>query len=300
MLTSVSLICNPARPALDAAVISRARAAAHSAGLVRGDLEILSEGVAAELVCIGSADGRSAAAAIEGALRPAPVDVVVQPAEGRRKRFLIADMDSTIIGQECIDELADSVGLRAEISAITERAMRGEIDFEGALLQRVAMLKGMPESVLSEVFGARIALNPGARTLVQTMKKAGAATALVSGGFSYFVERVAALAGFGETRANRLEIESGVLTGEVARPILGRMAKLEALRSIAEANGIGQRDTLAVGDGANDLDMLSAAGLGVAYRAKPSVASSARVRIDHGDLTALLFVQGYRLREFVD
>ena len=196
--------------------------------------------------------------------------------------------------------LADLAGLKREISAITDRAMRGELDFAAALLQRVAMLKGLGESALEETFQTRIRLNAGARTLVQTMKKSGACAALVSGGFTFFVARVAEMAGFDVVSANDLIIEGGVLTGDVARPIHGRKAKLEALRSIARERGIGQSDTLAVGDGANDLDMLAEAGLGVAYRAKPSVAAAAQARVDHGDLTALLYAQGYRRDEFVE
>ncbi|MEQ1931360.1 MAG: phosphoserine phosphatase SerB [Parvularculaceae bacterium] len=207
-------------------------------------------------------------------------------------------MDSTIIGQECIDELADCAGKRGEISAITERAMRGDLDFEAALTGRVAMLKGLPERVLQETFERRIRLNPGAATLVQTMRKLGATTALVSGGFTFFTERVAAAAGFDMHQANRLIVESGALSGDVARPILGRAAKEEALIRIAREKGVALSETLAVGDGANDLSMLARAGLGVAFHAKPKVAASARARIDYGDLTALLYLQGFAAREF--
>jgi len=225
-------------------------------------------------------------------------DANIVPVAGRRKKLLIADMDSTIIGQECIDELADFAGKRAEISAITERAMRGELDFEAALKERVAMLKGLSESVLTEAFETRISLTAGARTLVQTMNAAGAVTALVSGGFTFFTRRVSTATGFHHTQANTLIIENGALTGAVREPILGRAAKLEALERIALENGVPLAATLAVGDGANDLSMLGAAGLGVAFHAKPTVAAAARARIDYSDLTALLYLQGYKRSEF--
>lgn len=226
------------------------------------------------------------------------IDVVVQRAESRRKRLLIADMDSTMIEQECIDELADFAGNRAEISAITERAMRGELDFETALKERVAMLKGLPVSALEETYEKRITLTPGAKTLVETMNAMGAVTALISGGFTFFTERVAASCGFQHHQANELLIEDGRLTGEVATPILGRAAKQNALLRLAGENDIDLADTLAVGDGANDLSMLERAGLGVAFRAKPAVAEAAHARIDHGDLTALLYLQGIPQAEF--
>ncbi len=227
-----------------------------------------------------------------------PIDVVAQGTDHRRKRILIADMDSTIIEQECIDELAEFAGKRAEISAITERAMRGELDFEAALKERVAMLKGLPEKVLQETFETRITLTPGARALVQTMNRAGAVTALVSGGFTFFTSRVAAACGFQIHQANELIVENGVLTGEVHEPVLGRAAKQEALTRIAAEHDIALAETLAVGDGANDLAMLEKAGLGVAFRAKPAVAKAADASILHGDLTALLFLQGYADSEF--
>ncbi|MEQ8177732.1 MAG: phosphoserine phosphatase SerB [Amphiplicatus sp.] len=247
-------------------------------------------------------DAASDCAPLAGRLRetlgPAPIDIVAQPLEGRRKRLLIADMDSTIIEQECIDELAEFAGKRAEISAITERAMRGELDFEAALKERVAMLKGLPESVLEETFRKRITLAPGARTLVQTMKKFGGYAALVSGGFTFFTSRVAAAAGFDFNDANTLIVKNGALTGEVGEPIRGRAAKEAALVRLAAERAIPLEETLAVGDGANDLSMLARAGLGVAYRAKPAVAAAADARIDHGDLTALLYMQGIPEAEF--
>jgi phosphoserine phosphatase len=227
-------------------------------------------------------------------------DVNLVPAAGRRKRLLIADMDSTIIGVECIDELADFAGVKAEVAAITEAAMRGELDFEAALASRVALLKGLPATVLEACYSERVRLNPGARTLVRTMAALGAETALVSGGFTYFTERVAAAAGFAHNQANRLVIVDGVLTGDVERPILGRQAKLAALQRLAEGLGIGPDAAVAVGDGANDLDMVRAAGLGVAYHAKPALAAAAGARLEVSDLTALLALQGIPEREWRD
>jgi phosphoserine phosphatase len=228
------------------------------------------------------------------------VDANVVAAEGRRKRVLIADMDSTIIGIECIDELADYAGVKAEVAEITEAAMRGELDFEGALMARVALLKGLPEEVLGRCFRERVRLNPGARTLVRTMNALGAETALVSGGFTYFIEQVAAAAGFASGRANRLVVEDGRLTGEVERPILGKAAKLEVLEAIVGRLGMGPDVAVAVGDGANDLAMVAAAGLGVAYRAKPALALAADARLDHSDLTAILALQGIPEGEWVE
>lgn len=226
------------------------------------------------------------------------LDVIVQPAEGRRKKLLVADMDSTMIGQECVDELADLVGLRAHVAAITERAMRGEVAFEDALKERVGLLAGVRLDAIEKLL-SRITLTPGARMLVQTMRAQGAHTALVSGGFTQFTEPVAALIGFHETRANQLEIAEGKLTGAVRAPVLGRAAKRAALEALRAAHGLSPQETLAVGDGANDLDMLREAGLGVAYRAKPKVAAAAHARVDFADLTALLYAQGYKREEFV-
>lgn len=235
---------------------------------------------------------------VEAVAEDAGVDFAHLPAEGRRKRLLIADMDSTIIGCECLDELADYAGKKAEISAITERAMRGELDFEGALTARVGMLKGLSAEALSACFEERVRLNAGAQTLVATMRAQGARAVLVSGGFTYFTARVATLAGFDAHRANTLLIEDGALTGEVGRPILGREAKQTALEEEASGLGIGPEDALALGDGANDLAMIQTAGLGVAYRAKPIVAAQARARIDHTSLETALFFQGYARAEF--
>lgn len=236
--------------------------------------------------------------AVKAAIGDLPVDFAVQLAEGRRKRLLIADMDSTIIGCECLDELADFAGVKDKVSEITERAMRGELLFEGALRERVGMLKGLSAGALQACYDDRVKLNPGARTLVATMAAHGARCALVSGGFTFFTRRVAEAAGFHLNRANTLIEEDGKLTGLVGDPILGKEAKLAALIEETAALGLTPADALAVGDGANDLAMIEAAGLGVAYRAKPIVAAQAHAKVDHADLTALLYFQGYKASEF--
>tara|TARA_R100001132_G_scaffold26958_1_gene30180 strand:- start:475 stop:1395 length:921 start_codon:yes stop_codon:yes gene_type:complete len=233
------------------------------------------------------------------ALHEAEMDAAFLPGENRRKRLLISDMDSTIIGQECLDELADFAGLKAEVSAITERAMRGELDFEGALTTRVAMLKGLDLKALQDAYDARITLNTGAKTLVETMKASGAVTVLVSGGFTFFTGRVAEEAGFVAHRGNTLIDDGAALTGEVGLPILGREAKLSALDEVSAENGLGRADAIALGDGANDLAMIKAAGLGIAYKAKPIVAAEAHAAITHTDLHTALFFQGYHVDEFV-
>ena len=229
-----------------------------------------------------------------------PIDVCVQPWEGRRKRLFVADMDSTIIGCECLDELADFAGVKAQVSAITERAMRGEIAFEGALRERVAMLKGLPITALQQAYDERVRLNPGARTLVRTMAVNGARCVLVSGGFTFFTSRVAVAAGFHANRANTLIEAGGALVGKVGEPILGREAKLTALLEESRAIGVDPAAAIAIGDGANDLAMIEVAGLGVAYRAKPVVAAEADCAVDHADLTAVLYFQGYRVEDFVE
>ncbi|MEI4262912.1 phosphoserine phosphatase SerB [Roseovarius sp. D0-M9] len=221
------------------------------------------------------------------------VDLAVQRAEGRQKRLLIADMDSTMIAQECIDELAEAAGVGAHVRGITARAMNGELDFEGALLERMALLRGLPEHVIADVLACRITHAPGGAALVATMRQKGAHTALISGGFTAFTGPVAQALGFDEHRANVLGVEAGTLTGDVARPILGRQAKVDALDEIAGRLGIDVSEAMAVGDGANDLGMLGHAGAGVAMHAKPSVAAQCDLRINHGDLTALLYLQGY-------
>lgn len=258
----------------------------------------LDEAVACDIALPQGAATAEADAALREALAAEPVDVVVQEEEGRRKKLLIADMDSTMIDQECIDELADEVGLKEHVAAITARSMNGEIAFEPALRERVALLRGLDIGVVDRIVANRLTLASGGRALVQTMRHAGAHTALVSGGFDVFTGRIAAMLGFHEARANRLIEAGGFFSGEVAEPILGRAAKAEALRDISARLGFSPAEAIAVGDGANDLDMIRLSGTGVALHAKPSVAAEARVRIDHGDLTALLYLQGYRQEEF--
>lgn len=294
-----TLICNPADPALDSTVLDGFRA------ILPGDTDLhwLDDGVAADILFGGDTNAITEQVAFADRLRAArgdmPIDVVVQPALERRKKLLLADMDSTMIGQECIDELADFAGLKAHVAAITERAMRGEIEFEPALRERVALLKDLAVGVVDQVLAERITLTPGGRALVQTMRAHGAYTCLVSGGFTLFTARIAERVGFQENRANELHVRDGKLTGTVAEPILGKAAKLATLVELRESFDLDNLDTIVVGDGANDLAMVQDAGLGVAYHAKPAVAAAAHARIDFGDLTALLYAQGYKRSEFV-
>ena len=292
-----TLISDPARPALDDAAI----AIAVGVLATTQDMRVLDPGIAVDLPFTPSgADDQAIAQRLRAALAGLRIDVVVQPLASRRKRLFVADMDSTMIGQECIDELADYVGLKAHVAAITERAMRGEIAFEPALRERVALLKGLPVAVVDEVIEKRITLTPGGRTLVATMRRSGGTTCLVSGGFTLFTSRVGAMIGFDENRGNTLVVEDGRLAGRVEEPILGREAKLATLIELRERVGLAPSDTLAAGDGANDLAMIEAAGLGVAYHAKPKVAEAAHARVDHGDLTALLYLQGYARADFAE
>ncbi len=293
-MTHVATLIGPSN-ALDASMLARVRAelpgAAEPQRLGPGATDI-------PFSLSGGLDQRAVVAQLRGVVNAA-VDVVVQLAPNRRKKLFLADMDSTMIGQECIDELAAFVGLKEHVAAITERAMRGEIAFEPALRERVALLKGLPVNVVDEVIEKHITLTPGGRTLVQTMRKHGVYTALVSGGFTLFTDRIAKMIGFDETRANTLTLADDKLAGAVNEPIFGRETKRATLIELRRRLGLGGGDTMATGDGANDLDMIAEAGLGVAYHAKPKVAEAAAARIDHGDLTALLYLQGYKVEEFV-
>ncbi|NBS02188.1 MAG: phosphoserine phosphatase SerB [Rhizobiales bacterium] len=296
-VTVATLVANPLTPCLSDALIKLAAQAlpAHA------EEKILDQGIAADLVFENSAatDHGLLAQTIREALGQAPVDVIVQPLRNRRKQLFLADMDSTMIGQECIDELADFVGLKAKVSDITERAMRGELDFEPALRERVALLKGLDLDVIEQILQSRISYTAGGRALVMTMKAHGAYTALVSGGFTLFTGPVSQHLGFDEHRSNRLSIHEGKLAGLVEDPVLGKEAKRTSLIGLRDARGLNPSLTMAVGDGANDLAMLGEAGLGVAFYAKPAVAAAAHARIDHADLTALLYAQGFRKADFV-
>ena len=289
-----TLIANPAAAGLSPSLGIKASAAVNATGLYW-----LADGIACDIALRDGSDASDIGTALKAALDGAPIDVVVQDQDSRRKKVLIADMDSTMIQQECIDELAEEAGLRDKVAAITARAMNGEIAFEPALRERVALLKGLPYSVIDKVIASRITLMPGGPELVRTMRKFGAYTALVSGGFTVFTQRIAEMIGFHENSANILIDDGKQLTGEVREPILGRDAKVATLRSICERFNLSPKEALAVGDGANDLGMLQLAGTGVALHAKPVVAEQASVRIDHGDLTSLLYIQGYRKTDFV-
>ena len=284
----LTLVAEPGR--LDPTLITRVADA-----IAAGPPVTLSPGEAADLPCPVAPDP----AVLRAAIGDAAVDAVVTPAANRRKRLLIADMDSTIVVGETLDELAHFAGVGDRVAAITARAMAGEIDFKAALRERVALLEGLNLAALDQTW-ATTKLMPGARELLATMRANGAATALVSGGFSFFTARVAAALGFDDHRANVLIDDGAKLLGRVQEPILDRSAKLESLREFAAIHRIGLQDCLAVGDGANDLEMIRAAGLGVAYHAKPIVADAARARIDHSSLRALLFIQGYPASEFAN
>jgi len=287
-----TLLTNPATPRLDRALVDSLRNAWGG-----GDVLWLSHDVAAEFPLAEIPSNRWE---VWESLQGNGIDLVVQPAAGRRKRMLLADMDSTMIAQECIDELADAAGIGDRVKEITARAMNGELGFEGALIERVRLLEDLPEGIIAEVLAIRITPTPGGKVLLATMRAQGAYAALVSGGFTAFTAQVAAELGFDEHRANTLLSENGRLTGDVARPILGREAKVQALHEITARLGITPSDVIAVGDGANDLGMLGLAGTGVALHAKPSVQAECDIRVNHGDLTALLYLQVYPDADFVE
>ncbi|MBK5933489.1 phosphoserine phosphatase [Rhodovulum imhoffii] len=286
----VTLLCNPATPVLEPATVEALRNA------WGGDTaHWLAQGVAAEFPVATLPDNFWQ---VWEEMQALSIDLAAQPAKGRRKRLLIADMDSTMIGQECIDELADEAGVGPRVAEITARAMNGELGFEGALRERVRLLKGLPVSVIDKVLSERITYTPGGATLIATMKAHGGYALLVSGGFTHFAAQVAEDLGFDEYRANTLLTEDGVLTGKVSEPILGLDAKVATLREVAARLGLTPAEAIAVGDGANDLGMLNLAGTGVALHAKPTVAAQSDLRINHGDLSALLYLQGYSQQEF--
>jgi phosphoserine phosphatase len=287
------LIANPGNPVLDAAAVQSASEQLQAAGAAVGPADWLAPGIACDLPFEGPAEGPAATITLPG------IDAVALSAEGRRKRLLVADMESTIIENEMLDELAEFLGLRERIAAITARAMNGEIDFAGALIERVGLLKGLPVAHLDEA-AERIRPMAGAATLIATMHKFGGYCALVSGGFTYFTRMMHERLGFDFDAANTLEHDGRTLAGTVERPILGKEAKLATLARLCTERRLDVAQSLAVGDGANDVPMLQAAGLGVAFRAKPTVAAQVAARIDHGDLTALLYLQGYRRRDFVE
>ncbi|NEH62730.1 phosphoserine phosphatase SerB [Rhizobium ruizarguesonis] len=294
MALVATLVANQSNPVLTPEIAEQAAKAVNASGLYW-----LADGIACDIALRDGTDVQTAEANILAVISSAPIDLVIQEQETRRKKLLIADMDSTMIGQECIDELAAEVDLKEKVATITARAMNGEIAFEPALRERVALLKGLPISVVDEVIAKRITLTPGGPELIATMKSKGHYTALVSGGFTVFTSRIAATLGFDENRANTLLEDGGILSGFVAEPILGKQAKVDALNEISARLGISPEEAIAVGDGANDLGMLHLAGAGVALHAKPAVAAEAQMRINHGDLTALLYIQGYRKTDFV-
>jgi phosphoserine phosphatase len=293
----LTLICNPRTADLGDDALNTAIAALKEMGAETGEATWLAHGIACDIPFHGP-DLQAAEAAVRQHLQNAPVDIIAQQSGNRRKKLLIADMDATMVMGETLDELAEFAGCKDEVAAITSRAMNGKIRFIDALKQRIKRLEGLTLENLEKTM-AGVELTPGGKALVHTMKANGAVTMLISGGFTYFTDRVRDLIGFDEAKGNSFEISDGKLTGQVLEPIINRQAKLESLKSLAAEHGIAETDTMAVGDGANDLPMLMAAGIGVAYHAKPVVTKSAGVAVNHGDLTALLYLQGYRADEFV-
>jgi phosphoserine phosphatase len=288
-----TLVSSPADPQVtDSLIISVSRR-------LGGDAhKVLADGIAADIAVGDYLSHDEAMRRVTEVVADAAVDFAVLPTEGRRKKLLVADMDSTMIGQECIDELAAFVGLKEHVAAITERAMRGEIAFEPALRERVALLKGLDIGVVDEVLRERITLTPGGREMIGTMRAHGAYTALVSGGFTLFTDRIRDMIGFNEDRSNCLITEGNQLAGLVAEPILGKAAKLATLKELRETRGLAHHETVGIGDGANDLDMINESGLGIAFHAKPKVAAAAQVSIRHADLTAILYLQGFAREDF--
>jgi phosphoserine phosphatase len=289
-MTVLVLLANPADPELDAKLVSAIQHETH------GQINWLHQRIACEIHHPTAADPVATARDVIGGRA---VDAALVPLQHRRKKILVADMDSTMINEECIDELADAVGIKAEVAAITARAMNGELDFEQALRTRVALIKGLERRVIEEIRRERITLAPGGRALIQTMKAFGAYTSLVSGGFTFFADYFGKRIGFDEAIANVLEFDGDRLSGTVASPIVDKSTKLNRLTTLATEQGVPLAATMAVGDGANDLDMIKASGLGVALHAKPHVAAEAHVRIDHADLTALLYLQGFEEEDIV-
>lgn len=293
-LLVATLITNPTHPVLEPTLVDRACQHVNA-----NNVYWLADGTACDIPLPNTINKAQALENLRNAIGDLPIDIAVQEQDKRRKKLLVADMDSTMIGQECIDELAEEAGLREHIATITRRAMNGEIAFEPALKERVALLKGLPLDIIDTVIKNRITLTAGGKELIATMRKNGAYTALVSGGFTIFTRKIAAMLGFNEHHANELKVADNQLSGFVAEPILGKQAKLDKLEDLCRQLGISPDEAMAVGDGANDLAMLQKAGSGVALHAKPIVAEAASIRIDYGDLTALLYLQGYRKHDFV-
>ena len=295
----LSLITNPQHPCLTHKVVNSLAADLNAPGAA---ITWLADGIACDIALPARdwAGAENVQSTVRQQLADTRIDANAVPVNARRKKLLVADMDSTMIHQECIDELGIAAGAGEHIKEVTRRAMRGELDFVEALRERVSFMKGLEESVIQTVIDDKITFIPGGRNAVSTMKAAGAYCALISGGFTQFTAYVAAECGFDTHQANRLIIENGILTGKVAEPALGSAAKVEALGRLTREHGLTPQEALTVGDGANDVAMLQAAGMGVAMHAKPAVRAAARTIIDHGDLTALLYLQGYRKEEFAD